>query len=150
MTQPLLKKIKELIASGSCNELVKTTVINGKRKKNQGIKSVYIGRPTLWGNPFVNQYVALKYHWKYLGVSTVDPVKAHKEWLEGTNWQDFCKDRRRKVLEKIGELKGKVLRCYCKPQPCHGDYLAELADSTEPKQIEQKSKGDCSECEDAN
>ena len=27
------------------------------------------------------------------------------------------------------ELKGKVLGCWCAPQSCHGDVLAELADS---------------------
>ena len=26
------------------------------------------------------------------------------------------------------ELKGKTLGCWCKPDPCHGDVLAELAD----------------------
>jgi hypothetical protein len=26
------------------------------------------------------------------------------------------------------ELKGKTLGCWCKPLPCHGDLLAELAD----------------------
>lgn len=35
------------------------------------------------------------------------------------------------LLAKVGELKGKVLGCYCKPQPCHGDVLAELADKEE-------------------
>jgi hypothetical protein len=98
MTQPLLKKIKEPIASGSCNELVKTTVINGKRKKNQGIKSVYIGRPTLWGNPFVNQYVALKYHWKYLGVSTVDPVNAPFFLITNRGMADFLPEETTETL----------------------------------------------------
>jgi hypothetical protein len=28
------------------------------------------------------------------------------------------------------ELKGKVLGCWCKPDACHGDVLAELADET--------------------
>jgi hypothetical protein len=27
------------------------------------------------------------------------------------------------------ELKGKSLGCWCKPLPCHGDVLAELADT---------------------
>lgn len=37
------------------------------------------------------------------------------------------------LLKKIKELKGKTLGCYCKPQPCHGDILAELADSGIPR-----------------
>ena len=112
---------------------MKTTVINGKRKKNQGVESIYIGRPSIWGNPFVNKFVAAKYHWKDMGISTADPVKAHRAWLSGEGYTNVMQKRRQEVLKRIGELKGKVLRCYCKPQPCHGDYLAELADEHELK-----------------
>lgn len=31
------------------------------------------------------------------------------------------------LLERIGELKGKMLVCRCHPKCCHGDTLAELA-----------------------
>ena len=31
------------------------------------------------------------------------------------------------LLKAIPELKGKRLGCYCAPQSCHGDILAELA-----------------------
>ena len=30
-------------------------------------------------------------------------------------------------MSHIHELKGKVLGCWCAPQACHGDTLAELA-----------------------
>ena len=106
-----------------------TTVTNGKRKKNQGVESIYIGRPSIWGNPFVNKFVAAKYHWKDIGKPSDDPVKDHKRWLSGTGWKTFMQGQRKTVLARIGELHGKVLRCWCKPQPCHGDYLAELADA---------------------
>jgi hypothetical protein len=33
------------------------------------------------------------------------------------------------LLAQIPELKDKVLGSYCKPKPCHGDTLAELADN---------------------
>jgi hypothetical protein len=29
---------------------------------------------------------------------------------------------------ELAELKGKRLGCFCHPQPCHGDVLAELAE----------------------
>lgn len=32
------------------------------------------------------------------------------------------------LREAIGELRGKVLGCWCKPRECHGDFLAYLAD----------------------
>ena len=31
------------------------------------------------------------------------------------------------LLGRIGELRGKVLGCWCHPLPCHGDILCELA-----------------------
>jgi hypothetical protein len=30
------------------------------------------------------------------------------------------------LLAAIPELKGKILCCWCKPEPCHGDVLVEL------------------------
>jgi hypothetical protein len=32
------------------------------------------------------------------------------------------------LLDELRELRGKTLGCWCKPQACHGDVLAELAD----------------------
>ena len=32
-------------------------------------------------------------------------------------------------MAQLPELKGKVLGCWCAPEGCHGDVLAELADS---------------------
>ncbi len=31
------------------------------------------------------------------------------------------------LREKLPELKGKILGCWCAPEACHGDILAELA-----------------------
>ena len=106
-----------------------TTVINGRRKKNRGIESIYIGRPSIWGNPFASKFVAARYPWRRNDyIVTDDPVTAHRKWLEGTAWPKTLQSQRKTVLARIGELQGKVLRCWCKPQPCHGDYLAKLAD----------------------
>jgi hypothetical protein len=33
------------------------------------------------------------------------------------------------LVEAITELKGKTLYCWCKPLPCHGDFLAEQANN---------------------
>jgi hypothetical protein len=32
------------------------------------------------------------------------------------------------LLVRLPELRGKRLRCWCKPQACHADVLAELAE----------------------
>jgi hypothetical protein len=41
---------------------------------------------------------------------------------------------RSSLLTEIHSLKGKVLACWCYPERCHGDYLAELANGTGPEQ----------------
>ncbi len=30
------------------------------------------------------------------------------------------------LVAQLGELEGKILVCWCKPKPCHGDILVEL------------------------
>lgn len=30
------------------------------------------------------------------------------------------------LMASLHELKGKILACWCKPEPCHGDILASL------------------------
>lgn len=30
------------------------------------------------------------------------------------------------LMESLDELDGKILGCFCKPEPCHGDVLLEL------------------------
>jgi hypothetical protein len=72
---------------------------------------VYIGRPSKWSNPFrmgkdgSREDVIEKYrHWKLANPSLMAHLRS--------------------------ELKGKTLGCWCKPNACHGDVLAELADKT--------------------
>jgi hypothetical protein len=38
------------------------------------------------------------------------------------------------LANKIHSLKGKVLACWCYPERCHGDYLAEWVNKTDPEQ----------------
>jgi len=71
---------------------------------------VYIGRPSIWGNPFqigrdgTRQEVIAKYR-KYI---TSNPT----------------------LLAQLESLRGKTLACWCKPQACHGDVLIELLELT--------------------
>ena len=72
---------------------------------------VYIGRPSKWGNPFeigkdgTREEVIAKYR-EYL--------------LEGDGTH---------LLDDLPEICGKILGCWCAPQPCHGDVLAELSET---------------------
>ncbi len=88
-----------------------TTVVNLRR----GPYDVYIGRGrgSIWGNPF------------RIGPDgdRATVLKKYREWLLSDDPQ-ACTLRAR-----LPELRDKRLGCFCKPQGCHGDILAELADS---------------------
>jgi hypothetical protein len=82
-----------------------TTVVHCKKDKHD----VYIGRPSKWGNPFsigkdgTRDEVIVKYSF----------------WI--INQPD--------LMAALPELKDKILGCWCRPQACHGDILAQLADA---------------------
>jgi len=90
---------------------MKTIVLNVRIAKwfdAEGRERVLIDRRTKWGNPF-----------KIGADGTREEVVAkYREWLK---FQPA-------LLAKISSLKGKALNCWCKPLPCHGDVLAELAE----------------------
>jgi len=70
---------------------------------------VYIGRGSKWGNPFI------------IGKDgTRDEVIALYRMLLYTERNDL-------LLSVKKELSGKILGCWCAPNPCHGDILAALA-----------------------
>lgn len=72
--------------------------------------SVYIGRPSKWGNPF------------QIGRDgTRDEVVAkHRAWLALESNEPARAAARR-------ELRGRDLVCFCAPKACHGDALLEIA-----------------------
>lgn len=73
---------------------------------------VYIGRPSKWGNPFS--------HIPGKGECQVptreDAVECYRRWIM----------TQPQLLADLHELQGKVLGCWCAPQACHGDVLADL------------------------
>lgn len=69
----------------------------------------YIGRPSEWGNPFEISKDGTR--------SQV--ISMYADWL-------YSQDR---LLDRLHELKGHILGCWCSPKYCHGDVLAELANS---------------------
>ena len=91
-----------------------------QRKRMKGWRmprnSVYVGRPTFWGNPFRAGPT------KNLGhLQPRDAVALYRTWLEHTlagAWR----------LMRLHELRGKDLACWCPlDQPCHADVILELA-----------------------
>lgn len=83
-------------------------VLNGRSVGTFGTKtSIYVGRPTKWGNPFV------------LGKdgNRQEVIEMYREYLI----------RNIDLMSDLDELRGKNLICWCSPRPCHADILLELA-----------------------
>lgn len=70
--------------------------------------SVYIGRPSKWGNPFI------------LGVhgTRSEVIEKYKEYLYSSP----------ELMSSLHELVGKDLVCWCKPKACHGDVLLQAVE----------------------
>lgn len=82
-----------------------TMVVHCKRESYD----VYIGRPSKWGNPFIIGRDGDRH----------ECLKKYAVWLKDQH----------QLLADVGELKGKVLGCWCAPMHlCHGDILRVLAD----------------------
>lgn len=79
---------------------------------------IYIGRPSIWGNPYSHKEGTIA----RFKVDTIEEAVAkYKEYILG----------KPDLLEKLNELKNKVLGCWCKTKKnpnalCHGDILVEL------------------------
>jgi hypothetical protein len=84
---------------------VKNYVVHCKREPFD----VYIGRPSIWSNPFE------------IGKdgSRRKVIQRYRNYLLGNP----------ELLALLPTLKGKVLGCWCAPQECHGDVLADLANN---------------------
>ena len=76
---------------------------------------VYIGRPSVWGNPFSHLPRTLA---KYQCKSRKEAITKYEEWIRAR--PDLCARAKR-------ELKGKILGCWCAPHACHGDVLVRIA-----------------------
>jgi hypothetical protein len=88
-----------------------------QRRRTRGWRmpknTVYVGRPSKWGNPFT------------IGRDgdRAEVIKKFRAWL---SW-----DRSRSgIYPDLSELRGKDLACWCPiGQPCHADVLLEIANA---------------------
>lgn len=106
------EKAVKILSSGS-KKIAKPAIVANKHKEKFDID---ITRKGKWGNPFV------------IGIDgdRKEVCQKYKTWLP----------TQPKLLAAIHELRGKRLGCVCKPQECHGDYLAELANDNDNKKPE--------------
>lgn len=93
-----------------------------QRKRTKGWKmpdgAVYVGRPTIFGNPFIVS----------ADRSAASATNLFRQWLDGSKGTGGGGLRRMNVLLRLDELRGKDLACFCPlDQPCHADVLLELA-----------------------
>lgn len=95
------------------NNNVNSKVVHCKKESYD----VYIGRPSKWGNPFTHKQDG-KTLAKYVVKTREEAINAYREWITIGDGKE--------LLKCLGELKNKVLGCWCKPLSCHGDVLIEL------------------------
>lgn len=99
-----------------------------QRKRSKGWRmpsnTVYVGRPTKWGNPF---------NWVTIG-SKAKAQLLYRKWLNNELSDSECKqygvDREKgiEIAEMAKrELRGKDLTCWCSlDEPCHCEVLLEV------------------------
>ena len=68
---------------------------------------VYIGRPSIWGNPFEIGRDGTR----------EQVIEKYRAWVQ----------EQPNLMARLPELRGKILGCWCAPAACHGDVLIELA-----------------------
>jgi hypothetical protein len=84
-------------------------ILNKKHLRGSVDNSVYVGRPSIWGNPFV------------IGKdgSRAEVIAKYEAWVA----------QQPQLLARLHELRGKKLVCWCAPQACHADVLLRLANN---------------------
>jgi len=91
---------------------MKTKVVNLKKEPYD----IYIGRPSIFGNPM---RVGERIHQKSEPITREEAIAWYRQYFYS---------KLKQVPEfklEVEKLRGKVLGCYCKPLPCHGDIIVE-------------------------
>lgn len=96
-------------------------------------RSIYVGRPTIWGNPFIHETdvkQAVEAYRKLVSGGTVS-------FEMGPGKLQFARDANRNTLHwsyadyvkaNVHKLRGFDLCCWCAlSSPCHADILLEMA-----------------------
>jgi uncharacterized protein DUF4326 len=78
----------------------------------------YVGRPTLFGNP-----------WSHKKGLALHKVKTVDEAI--SKFEEYAKINKAIGKQARRHLKGKSLSCWCVPDKCHAQILMEIANSDE-------------------
>jgi hypothetical protein len=101
-----------------------------QRKRTRGWRmppnTLYVGRPTVYGNPWTPQkYWGAGYRGS-LEVAIKHCVEAYRAWLEGR--EHWAHGIPLPPVPDLAPLRGKDLACWCRVgSPCHADVLLDLA-----------------------
>lgn len=76
--------------------------------------TVYIGRGSIWGNPF-SHLIGTKAQFKV--ETREEAIECYRSWL----WTEIREGRITKEL--LLTLDNQILGCYCSPKRCHGEIL---------------------------
>lgn len=76
---------------------------------------VYVGRPTIWGNPFSHRD------------ETSARYKVETREQAIAEFERYLLSKPALVAKVKAELRSKVLACWCDPLPCHAHVLARIA-----------------------
>lgn len=106
--------------------MCKSPIVVNKYKQSY---DVYIGRGSYWGNPYT--------HIKDKTTKASFIVETREESI--IRYKDhlrfLCQEDKRKFLHELASLEGKILGCFCKPKPCHGDVILEVFNELKAKDI---------------
>lgn len=109
-----------------------------QRKRTRGWKmpanTVYVGRPTKWGNLWTVGFVSCGCrssgecdHNSFRCETAESAVEIFRQWITG---ELFHRKGSRLGEEAKRELRGKNLACWCPiGKPCHADVLLEIANA---------------------
>lgn len=90
---------------------MRSKVVHCKKEKYD----VYVGRPSVWGNPFSHLD----------GTLGIFKVETREEAIQ--KYEEWVLSQPEMMKEIKTQLKGRVLGCWCKPKSCHGDILLRIA-----------------------
>lgn len=119
--EEFVREYKKIIDKGIDTRRIKisiTRVINIKKNEQyKNLKSTpeyeYIGRGSYWGNP---------YSMHEEGSSREEVIRKFKYDFDYEKFPN-------KEKPEVYKLAGKRLGCFCKPEACHGDVLADFLNS---------------------
>ena len=90
---------------------------------HRNMDSVYIGRPSIFGNPYSHLPKTVA---KYKVESRQEAIDKYKIWFDEQMLTNIAFSQEFEKLYQKWKTDGVLfLVCWCKPHVCHGDYILE-------------------------